>query len=118
MLTPNPNIPNIPNTADVATPLSSGPARPVVLFPVRLETRFFKLADGSSELRVRVYPDSVHIDSHEPALTAEEQTWAGISGNRPGPPAMTKSGESPPGGSWPTVSIRRERRGSRGRSCR
>ncbi len=75
MLTPNPNIPNIPNTADVATPLSSGPARPVVLFPVRLETRFFKLADGSSELRVRVYPDSVHIDSHEPALTAEEQTW-------------------------------------------
>ena len=75
MLTPNPNIPNIPNTADVATPLSSGPARPVVLFPVRLETRFFKLADGSSELRVRVYPDSVHIDSHEPELTAEEQTW-------------------------------------------
>lgn len=75
MLTPNPNIPNIPNTADVATPLSSGPARPVVLFPVRLETRFFKLTDGSSELRVRVYPDSVHIDSHEPALTAEEQTW-------------------------------------------
>ena len=51
-------------------PLSFGPARPAVLFPVRLETRFFPQADGSSELRVRVYPDKVHIDSHEPELTA------------------------------------------------
>lgn len=75
MLTPNPNIPNIPNTTEVAMQLSFGPARPVVLFPVRLETRFFKLADGSSELRVRVYPDKVHIDSHEPELTADELTW-------------------------------------------
>ncbi|HEU4386420.1 MAG TPA: hypothetical protein VFV34_01395, partial [Blastocatellia bacterium] len=75
MLTPNPAIPNILNTPDVATPLSFGPALPAVLFPVRLETRFFTLADGSSELRIRVYPDKVHIDSHEPALTAEELTW-------------------------------------------
>jgi hypothetical protein len=55
--------------------LSFGAARPVVLFPVRLETRFFPQADGSSELRVRVYPDKVHIDSHEPGLTADELTW-------------------------------------------
>ena len=48
MATPNPDIPNIPNTPEVAMPLSFGPARPVVLFPVRLETRFFPLADGSS----------------------------------------------------------------------
>src|SRR5678809_397757 len=75
MLTPNPAIPNIANTADVATPLSFGPARPAVLFPVRLETRFFSLADGSSELRVRVYPDKVHLDSHEPKLTPDEVTW-------------------------------------------
>ena len=40
-----------------------------------LETRFFPQADGSSELRVRVYPDKVHIDSHEPELTADELTW-------------------------------------------
>ena len=45
------------------------------MFPVRLETRFFSLANGSSELRVRVYPDTVHIDTHEPALTADEVTW-------------------------------------------
>jgi hypothetical protein len=64
MHTPNPDIPNIPNTPEVRMQLSFGPARPVVLFPVRLETRFFPLADGSSELRVRVYPDKIHIDSH------------------------------------------------------
>ena len=75
MPTPNPDIPNIPNTPEVGMPLSFGPARPVVLFPVRLETRFFPQADGSSELRVRVYPDKVHIDSHEPELTADELTW-------------------------------------------
>src|SRR5262249_48633185 len=71
----NPDMPNIPSTPEVGTPLSSSPARPVVLFPVRLETRFFTLADDSSELRVRVYPDTVHMDSHEPGLTADELTW-------------------------------------------
>lgn len=75
MQTPNPAIPDIQNTADVAAQLSFGPARPAVLFPVRLETRFFTLADGGSELRIRVYPDKVFVDSHEPALTAEEITW-------------------------------------------
>lgn len=49
--------------------------RPLALFPVRLETRFFAQPDGSSELRVRVYPDRIHIDSHEEELTAAEKTW-------------------------------------------
>ena len=49
--------------------------RPLALFPVRLETRFFAQPDGSSELRVRVYPDRIHIDSHEPDLTPTEETW-------------------------------------------
>src|SRR4029077_1932210 len=43
---------------------------PLPLFPVPLETRFF-----GSELRVRVYPDKVHLDSHAPALDADEVLW-------------------------------------------
>jgi len=49
--------------------------RPLALFPVRLETRFFPLPNGGSELRVRVYPDRIHIDSHEEELTQAEKTW-------------------------------------------
>ena len=49
--------------------------RPLALLPVRLETRFFPQPNGSSELRVRVYPDKIHIDSHEPELTPAEKTW-------------------------------------------
>lgn len=48
---------------------------PLVLFPVRLETRFFKVSDAVTELRVRVYPDKIHLDSHERALTTDERTW-------------------------------------------
>src|SRR5499427_464136 len=48
---------------------------PLVLLPVRLETRFFTLATGATELRVRIFPDKIHLDSHEPDLTADEQTW-------------------------------------------
>ena len=46
---------------------------PVLLLPVRLETRFIDGANGP-ELWVRIYPDQIAIDTHEPALTAAEQT--------------------------------------------
>ena len=75
MTTPNPDIPNIPNTAETEMQLSAGAAQPAVLFPVRLETRFFPQADGFFELRVRVYPDTMHIDSHEVGLTEDEIIW-------------------------------------------
>jgi hypothetical protein len=42
---------------------------PVVLLPVRLETRF-----AGSELLLRVYPDDIFGEAHEPELTDKEVT--------------------------------------------
>ena len=64
--------------------------RPLALFPVRLETRFFAQPDGTSELRVRVYPDKVHLDSHEPELHARRtRLGPALLGARSGAPATT-----------------------------
>jgi hypothetical protein len=41
---------------------------PVLLLPVRIETRFF-----GEELRIRIYPDQIHLDQHEVELTAREE---------------------------------------------
>lgn len=41
---------------------------PVAMLPVRIETRF----ETATRLKVRVFPDQVHIDAHDPALTADE----------------------------------------------
>jgi hypothetical protein len=44
---------------------------PLLLLPVRIETRFADQGD-SSELLVRVYPDQVMVNSHHPGLTPAE----------------------------------------------
>src|SRR5205823_5435527 len=51
-----------PGDADAAVPL--------LLLPVRLETRF---TDDGAALRVRIYPDDVHIDALDRGVTEEER---------------------------------------------
>jgi hypothetical protein len=43
---------------------------PVALLPVRLETRFF---DQGTTLRIRIFPDDIHVHTHEPELTTSEE---------------------------------------------
>jgi hypothetical protein len=62
----------IPRTS---TPIG-GPATdiPLVLLPIRLETRFHERG-GKTELLVRVFPDDVHVDAHDARCTEAELTW-------------------------------------------
>ena len=62
----------VPN--ELAAPLLPGD-QPLALLPVRLETRFFAQADGTQQLRIRVFPDQIHVDAHERELTADEIEW-------------------------------------------
>jgi len=65
-------IADVRQARDVATSrLLAGPpvATPLVLLPLRLETSW---ADGQI-LRVRIYPDAIGVDTHQPKLTAAEQ---------------------------------------------
>jgi hypothetical protein len=62
--TPIRSVRSEPHPLDAATP--------VIFLPVNIETRFMDVADGRSELWVRVYPDQIAIDSHEAELTDQE----------------------------------------------
>jgi len=47
---------------------------PILLYPVRVEARFMEgsAAHSPSELWVRIFPDDIHIDTHEEDLSIEE----------------------------------------------
>jgi hypothetical protein len=62
-------------TALSPQPLCSSDA-PLVLLPVRIETRFFPAANAMVELRVRIYPDKIHAYSHEATLPQVERDAA------------------------------------------
>jgi hypothetical protein len=58
-------------------------AYPILLLPLRLETRFKRSAAGAPQLWVRIYPDACLVDTFEPALTETEiagaqQFWAAM----------------------------------------
>ena len=57
--------------ADEALAITALDARvPVAMLPVRIETRF---GPDQKSLDIRVYPDQIHLDSHEPELTDAER---------------------------------------------
>ena len=72
---------------------------PILLFPLRLETRF-KTVDGQPQLWVRVYPDDAWRTSFEQALTEQEVAnaqafWAGsLAGRRRRAPRSARRGAS------------------------
>jgi hypothetical protein len=50
-------------------------ASPIAMLPVRLETRLFPAPAGGTEIRIRVYVDSLHVNAHDPRLTPDEAQW-------------------------------------------
>src|SRR6185369_4748093 len=71
---PNPNVPgtSAPGQPPNVDPHQLDAATPVLFLPVNIETRFMDNSDGRPELWLRIYPDQVAINSHEPELTDQE----------------------------------------------
>jgi hypothetical protein len=95
-----------PGTVDtpVTTPVINTPPAldaktPLLLLPVNIETRFMQVNEREAQLWVRIYPDQIAINAHEPELTAQETAdgqsywtmlWSG------GNPAPTRDAEQAP----------------------
>jgi len=72
---PNPK-PVVAPGAVIGKPGVISAKRPLLLLPVHIQTRFVDpVTDGrkqSSELWIRIYPDQIAVNSHEPELTNQE----------------------------------------------
>ena len=49
---------------------------PLVMPPVSIQVRTRPGAHGGTDFRIRVYPDSFHVNAHDPRLTADEAQWS------------------------------------------
>ena len=63
------------------------PAVAIAMLPIRIETRFAG-TDAAPQLLVRMYPDDVHLDGHDPRLTGSEISagqayWTSVRGGGP-----------------------------------
>ena len=58
---------------DLIDPCDADPVAPLLLLPVRLETRY---TNDRTKLRVRIFPDDVHVDSLDRGMTPAEQDAA------------------------------------------
>ena len=56
-------------STDPALSATLAASHPIVLLPVRVETRYADVRAGGRELLVRIWPDQVHVDAHDPRLT-------------------------------------------------
>lgn len=69
---PIPTRPGVPQQG----PAGLDAKTPLLLLPVHIQTRFVdptgELGKGAPELWVRIYPDQIAVDSHEPELTSQE----------------------------------------------
>lgn len=54
----------------VVDPCDADPSVPLLLLPVRLETRY---TDDRRSLRIRIFPDDVHVDALDPGLADTER---------------------------------------------
>lgn len=106
-------------------------ASPIALLPVRIETRFGASDSGEAELWVRVYPDAILADQHDPRLTAAEASagaaywvqsaagnaavgWAALVGQMPSPRAAWVVRRTDPAGSAPVTAAERDDTSARG----
>src|SRR5260370_35883666 len=88
---------------------------PLLMLPVRIETRFVDSAQ-SSELLVRIYPDQISVDAHDPQLTvgevADGQAYWGVvwrTGTPPSDDTPIRTAWRSLGGHYPPTRPRRSR---------